>query len=515
MAPRITIHSSANGGKSWPDTQTASRGKKRLDAPANPQHGDVDYESDGTDELGSVGHPYGPGSQSDLDDPDALQPQWETISTMDASSKSAAKKPRQKPPTTRLPGQSLIPLSRVETVVQSDPDISTPSKEASFILTLATEEFIRRLTQVAHSRSKMDNRALTTYNDLADTAHYFEEFNFLKEIMPRTLTPKAALEERKAILERRDALLNGIGPEDKHDNAASVSGAVQKTSPPTPKGQSKAKATANGKTAAKSKGAASSATAPVVRSDRRRNKKARLSSEEGGVSGGMTVSAGPPASTRPREPNDNASPNPSSVASGSQSVGGSGGMKIKIRPRAMATDRHVPSKVLPPGPGDEQVPRPNGPNGKECSSSDAVDHLRLKTDHNHVNGHREQKGPQGSANATNINDVHPVPAGAGVTDPTLWTRVPLPPPPSPIAHRIHENGENLGADVQHASGRPSRPQRSISEQVTKPQRRRSAQPRTRRTSPLISQQEDATAVDFRDALSVAVPIPGRTIYSQR
>lgn len=50
-----------------------------------------------------------------------IHPQWESISTSSSkATPTTTRKPRAKPSATRQPGQSLIPLTKVESIVQSD-----------------------------------------------------------------------------------------------------------------------------------------------------------------------------------------------------------------------------------------------------------------------------------------------------------------------------------------------------------------------------------------------------------
>ncbi|KAH8114518.1 hypothetical protein DFH11DRAFT_223762 [Phellopilus nigrolimitatus] len=496
MAPRITIHTPANG-KSWHGAQSVPKGKERLDSPPIVSlQTEADYESDGTDELDAFSRTNGALPQG----PDAatsLQPQWETISTTttSASAKSAVKKPRQKPPTTRTPGQSLIPMSRVESIIQVDPENGFPSKEATFIISLATEEFIHRLTQAANTRSKLDNRGLTSYTDVADTAHYFEEFNFLKDLIPRTLSPKAALAERARILERRDALLSGLEVEGEQNNTvpAKIHAPVATLSAFAPKGQSRTRSSAaNGKAAAKSKAVVPSATAPTIRSERQRNKKARLSYNNETTPGGESVSAGPPVASGSGELGMSANADFSS----STGAGNGSGVKIKIRPRMMAIDRQAPSQVLPLGPPAEMhTPHTNGVHKEEAATNGALDHLNLTNDHDYILGHGSGKGQSLNSEEKGSNVLF-APVGVNVADPPLWTRVPLPPPPSPKAQRSHENRGALErvlnpSPTHQATDHPSRPG---GEQAVKP-RRRPAPSRAHQMPP-PAQQGDAWARRF-------------------
>ena len=50
---------------------------------------------------------------------------------------SAPKKPKSKPPTERVPGQSLLPLSRVSKIMKADKELGATAKEAIFLVAIA------------------------------------------------------------------------------------------------------------------------------------------------------------------------------------------------------------------------------------------------------------------------------------------------------------------------------------------------------------------------------------------
>lgn len=108
MPPRVTLHNQ-------PSAHPTLKGKSPITAPVLAAE-DVDIASDETDELAED-------TVDSLDDPNSLQPQWETLSasaSASASGNKLAKKPRQKPPAVRTPGQPLLSMTRIETIVNAD-----------------------------------------------------------------------------------------------------------------------------------------------------------------------------------------------------------------------------------------------------------------------------------------------------------------------------------------------------------------------------------------------------------
>ncbi|TFK70373.1 histone-fold-containing protein, partial [Pluteus cervinus] len=80
----------------------------------------------------------------------------------------------------REPGKSLLPFSRVQKVVRADKDIPMVAKEAVFLISLATEEFIRRLSQYAQRTAERERRATVQHKDIATVVRREDEFLFLE-----------------------------------------------------------------------------------------------------------------------------------------------------------------------------------------------------------------------------------------------------------------------------------------------------------------------------------------------
>ena len=169
-----------------------------------------DESSDATEEVDELDS-----GSNDEAEPQQPQPHWEptpssasanAAGTAPPSERPKAKK-RPKPATTRMPGQALVPVNRVESILQQDressPSYFAPerspiprtaqnanvSKEAIYIIALATvrrpslpsfalhllnrpqEEFIRHITRVSQARAMYDKRSLTTLNDFGEYSY--------------------------------------------------------------------------------------------------------------------------------------------------------------------------------------------------------------------------------------------------------------------------------------------------------------------------------------------------------
>ncbi|KAF9013416.1 hypothetical protein BDQ17DRAFT_1321260 [Cyathus striatus] len=141
----------------------------------------ADIESDVEDEVDQLD------SDSDLDDQDD-----------DSAATSTNVRAGQ-----RTPGQPLLPSARMENIIQADGvtgDLAL-SKEGFFLLSVATEEFIKRMVLAAHEKSATERRPTSvTYPDMAWAVKRYRELNFLVDTIPQPISLHDALllrEERE------------------------------------------------------------------------------------------------------------------------------------------------------------------------------------------------------------------------------------------------------------------------------------------------------------------------------
>ncbi|KAJ6584974.1 hypothetical protein B0H19DRAFT_404929 [Mycena capillaripes] len=99
----------------------------------------------------------------------------------------------------RIPGESLLPSLRLESIIQADGVMGSLalSKEGLFILSVATEEFIKRLTQGGHRQATAERRTSVNYRDMAATTQQYQEFMFLQETIPSPVSLSEALKLRE------------------------------------------------------------------------------------------------------------------------------------------------------------------------------------------------------------------------------------------------------------------------------------------------------------------------------
>ncbi|GJJ15734.1 hypothetical protein Clacol_010012 [Clathrus columnatus] len=97
--------------------------------------------------------------------------------------KKAKGQPKAPPPAERLPGKSLLPTARVQRIMKADKELPNCSKEGVFLISVATEEFIKRLGRSAQQQANKEKRSTVQRKDLATAARRGEEFAFLEELL--------------------------------------------------------------------------------------------------------------------------------------------------------------------------------------------------------------------------------------------------------------------------------------------------------------------------------------------
>lgn len=114
----------------------------------------------------------------------------------DTNSGTMNKKQKQEPQ--RELGKSILPFSRVQKIIKADKELPIVARDATFLISLATEEFIRRLSEACQKLAEREKRATVQQKDVASVVRRAEEFMFLEEIIafqrtepPQKRKPKA------------------------------------------------------------------------------------------------------------------------------------------------------------------------------------------------------------------------------------------------------------------------------------------------------------------------------------
>ncbi|KDQ62431.1 hypothetical protein JAAARDRAFT_203570 [Jaapia argillacea MUCL 33604] len=223
-------------------------------------------------------------TQEEDEDVDQLDSDTDVEQTPASGGPSSAstKKPRSRKSAERKPGHTLLPAARVENILHADGMTGVNmSKEALFMVSIATEEFLKRLAQAGHHRALSERRSTITYHDMAMAAQEHPQFALLQDAIPLPLPLSVALERRsakeKAILEEDPATSNATHTP--HLLGHNQTLAVKAKSKPKP---STSKDKANGVSA-------------VSKEIRQRDNKGRWST--GGSANGETSQSGSPGPT--------------------------------------------------------------------------------------------------------------------------------------------------------------------------------------------------------------------------
>ncbi|KAF9485872.1 hypothetical protein BDN70DRAFT_870785 [Pholiota conissans] len=116
------------------------------------------------------------------------------------------KRRKEKDETEREPGSTLFPLSRVQKIIKADWAMPIVAKEATFLISIATEEFIKRLVEACYVASQKEKRATIQHKDLVAVTRKADEFLFLEgklPSLPMFLKIHAIIRRRCAVANRR------------------------------------------------------------------------------------------------------------------------------------------------------------------------------------------------------------------------------------------------------------------------------------------------------------------------
>ncbi|KAG8691483.1 hypothetical protein FRC11_002956 [Ceratobasidium sp. 423] len=115
------------------------------------------------------------------------------------------KQPKPKPAPPEL-GESILPMARVQKIMKADKELPNVTKEAVHTISVATEEFIRRLSSAAFQQANRDRRSMIQYKDVALAVKRNPELHFLEEMIPTAIpAPQAFAQHKLKIAERNSA----------------------------------------------------------------------------------------------------------------------------------------------------------------------------------------------------------------------------------------------------------------------------------------------------------------------
>ncbi|KZV70194.1 hypothetical protein PENSPDRAFT_453782 [Peniophora sp. CONT] len=138
--------------------------------------------------------------------PPPPKPRGEELEPSDDEAWSTPVGTRQKgaKPGVRTPGVSLFDERRVNIILEENGSMTAMSKEALWVLSVATEEFIRRYAQAGNDVARTNDRSIIQYGDLAQSTS-MRCFSMLEDVVPITRPLHKAVESREKFLKRQHA----------------------------------------------------------------------------------------------------------------------------------------------------------------------------------------------------------------------------------------------------------------------------------------------------------------------
>ncbi|KAJ8520950.1 hypothetical protein ONZ45_g2292 [Pleurotus djamor] len=128
-----------------------------------------------------------------VDDDDDLETPAAEPGPSDAAEPAKKKARKERPPE-----DPHLPFARVQRIIKADKDIPIVAKEATLLISLATEEFIKRFVKTAQRKGK---GVTLQYRDVASAARE-EEFRFLEAELYAWM-PKILEDEKKKTLAKK------------------------------------------------------------------------------------------------------------------------------------------------------------------------------------------------------------------------------------------------------------------------------------------------------------------------
>ncbi|KAL2438386.1 hypothetical protein ABEF95_008266 [Exophiala dermatitidis] len=122
-------------------------------------------------------------------------------------------------PSDEIKGTSALPLARVKKIIAMDDEIGQCSTTGAFAISVATEIFIRYLTEQAYNvvKSERKPRRNIAYKDVATAISRIDNLEFLSDTVPKTKTYRQYREEkaREAAAQAASSsgATNGVGGE--------------------------------------------------------------------------------------------------------------------------------------------------------------------------------------------------------------------------------------------------------------------------------------------------------------
>ncbi|KAI9228299.1 MAG: histone-fold-containing protein [Piptocephalis tieghemiana] len=112
----------------------------------------------------------------------------------------------QTPRSPEIKGVSALPIQRVKRIIREDADVAACATEATFLISIAAELFISRMAQAGFDYAHRDKRKMVMYKDVALSVAEVEQFEFLGDIVPKTMSLEKALERASSMQKDTNSL---------------------------------------------------------------------------------------------------------------------------------------------------------------------------------------------------------------------------------------------------------------------------------------------------------------------
>lgn len=71
-------------------------------------------------------------------------------------------------------------MSRIKRIIKADKELDMMSSEATFLVAVATEYFIKHFMEEGYTKARLEKRRIVNYKDMANVVSRSEEFEFLR-----------------------------------------------------------------------------------------------------------------------------------------------------------------------------------------------------------------------------------------------------------------------------------------------------------------------------------------------
>ncbi|KAJ1761161.1 hypothetical protein GGH19_005332 [Coemansia sp. RSA 1807] len=95
------------------------------------------------------------------------------------------------------PGSSTLPAARVRRIIKEDKDIYACGSDSLYLITRATECFIDSLVREGYEFSRLEKRKTVQYKDMVKAAQSIDQYDFLADIIPPTVTLKKTAADKE------------------------------------------------------------------------------------------------------------------------------------------------------------------------------------------------------------------------------------------------------------------------------------------------------------------------------